>query len=296
MKTVLGIFRAACYSPGMVERDKAILEAVMARLQAENYQVRSLHEEELTPTTPMPNIAIHMTRSEEALAILQYWQRSGCTVINTVEGIRSVERGTLAKSCATQGTPTPRTWIASTAGDMPPVAVTTEKTAEEISFPCWIKRTGDCAQQRDDVSMVSSMEEYAQCLSRFHARGIPEVVVMEHLEGSCIKFYGVQGTNFFHWLPAHNLGYDKWTTTTHARASEAVPTATDEATLHIGDVLRRLTDLDCIRSRQLAVYGGDAIIGPDGTARLIDLNDWPSFSSCRHEAAEAIAQLVMSMA
>ena len=34
MKKVLGIFRAACYSPGMAERDEAILRAVTERLEA----------------------------------------------------------------------------------------------------------------------------------------------------------------------------------------------------------------------------------------------------------------------
>ena len=41
------------------------------------------------------------------------------------------------------------------------------------------------------------------------------------------------------------------------------------------------------------IYGGDVIIGSDGIARLIDLNDWPSFSACREEAADAIAGLVL---
>ena len=40
------------------------------------------------------------------------------------------------------------------------------------------------------------------------------------------------------------------------------------------------------------VYGGDCIVGSDGTFCMIDFNDWPSFSRCREEAAEAIASLV----
>ena len=45
-------------------------------------------------------------------------------------------------------------------------------------------------------------------------------------------------------------------------------------------------------SRHDQQSGGDLIIGHDGVARLIDLNDWPSFSACRSEAADAIAKLV----
>ena len=40
------------------------------------------------------------------------------------------------------------------------------------------------------------------------------------------------------------------------------------------------------------VYGGDCIVRADGSVCIIDFNDWPSFSRCRDEAAEAIAGLV----
>ena len=40
----------------------------------------------------------------------------------------------------------------------------------------------------------------------------------------------------------------------------------------------------------VSIYGGDAIISPNGTITLIDLNDWPSFAPCRGAAAHAIAK------
>ena len=39
------------------------------------------------------------------------------------------------------------------------------------------------------------------------------------------------------------------------------------------------------------VYGGDCVVSEDGSIRIIDFNDWPSFSVCRHDAAEAIASV-----
>ena len=48
--------------------------------------------------------------------------------------------------------------------------------------------------------------------------------------------------------------------------------------------LAGLTDLE--------VYGGDIIVRPDGSYCIIDFNDWPSFSRCRDEAAEAIAGII----
>ena len=97
---VLGIFRAAYYSPGMVERDEAILRAVMARLATAGHTITLVHEEELTADIPMPDMALHMARSFQALQILEDWQNAGCRVINSVESVRGVERATLARWCA----------------------------------------------------------------------------------------------------------------------------------------------------------------------------------------------------
>ena len=44
---------------------------------------------------------------------------------------------------------------------------------------------------------------------------------------------------------------------------------------------------------QVDVYGGDCIVSPDGSIRIIDFNDWPSFAPCRKEAAIAIGQAVL---
>ena len=39
----------------------------------------------------------------------------------------------------------------------------------------------------------------------------------------------------------------------------------------------------------LAVYGGDLVVDDAGAVALVDVNDWPSFSRCRADAAQAIA-------
>ena len=46
----------------------------------------------------------------------------------------------------------------------------------------------------------------------------------------------------------------------------------------------------------LFVYGGDAIIGRDGSITIIDVNDWPSFAPVREEASRAIADLIFRKA
>ena len=79
------------------------------------------------------------------------------------------------------------------------------------------------------------------------------------------------------------LGYDKFAGNT----SECIEDDTSWACEAVNRQAPKWTSM-------LDVYGGDAIVGPDGVARLIDLNDWPSFSSCRAVAAEAIALMIMN--
>ena len=43
----------------------------------------------------------------------------------------------------------------------------------------------------------------------------------------------------------------------------------------------------------LAIYGGDLVVAEERVV-LVDVNDWPSFSRCRAEAAVAIAEHLFS--
>lgn len=271
----------------MVERDEAILRAVAERLEGTHYTIDMIHEEQFAPDTPIPDMVLHMTRSPRVLEILEHWETAGCRVLNSVESIYGVEREALALQCVKWGIPTPTTWVISTASPSVWVAETTERTLVPITFPCWMKRTDTCAQQPDDVCFVPDAEAYRHSLARFRARGISKVVVMEHLEGTAVKFYGVQGTDFFYSLPASQLGYDKWT---DRSAGTQVPSQTSDTYYRMLAHIREL--LGQVRKGFPMIYGGDAIIGSDGIARLIDLNDWPSFSACREEAADAIVRLV----
>lgn len=287
MKNVLGIFRAACYSPGMKKHDESILHAVAERLKEEGYVVSLIHEEELDTTIPKPDIVLHMARSPQAIDILQNWQVTGCRVINTAESVRHVERAALAYLCSEQGISTPQTWIVDTAHSHTTTAQNTCGTTTPITFPCWIKRTGTCAQHPDDVCRIDDLEAYAQCLTRFRARGISKAVVMQHIEGPCIKFYAVKGSNFFFCLPA----YDKWS------ASSPVSSPPSSRGYSAYETAIRHSILIPINQAKDTpiIYGGDVIIGSDGVAYLIDLNDWPSFSPCREKAAEAITRMILDL-
>ncbi|MBR5728786.1 MAG: hypothetical protein IKX61_01060 [Prevotella sp.] len=84
-------------------------------------------------------------------------------------------------------------------------------------------------------------------------------VITSHVPGESLKFYGVVGRFFY---PSGH-----------------------PALQQTAERLARLVDI--------SVYGGDAILRPDGSFAIVDFNDWPSFSCCREKAAAAISDLVM---
>ena len=138
------------------------------------------------------------------------------------------------------------------------------------------------------MCFIEDAEALRRALAEFHARDIETAVVSQHAEGDLVKFYGVEGTDFFHFLyPTEGEGFSKF----GLEARNGVPHhfPFDAA------------QLKCIADRAasvsgLTVYGGDAIVRADGSILIIDFNDWPSFSPCRRPAAKAIAQrLVKSL-
>ena len=93
----------------------------------------------------------------------------------------------------------------------------------------------------------------------------------------------MKGTHFFHSLPAYN----KWEGAT-------LPTSITEDTSSYAQVITRSLIPHIEAAETPTIYGGDVIIA-DNIAYLIDLNDWPSFSSCITEAAEAIVRITLTL-
>jgi glutathione synthase/RimK-type ligase-like ATP-grasp enzyme len=84
-----------------------------------------------------------------------------------------------------------------------------------------------------------------------------------------VKFYAVRETDLFHWYYLNGVYH---TAFDHARLRELASASAEVMNLF--------------------VYGGDAIIGKDGSVTIIDFNDWPSFAPVREEAGRHIAQLI----
>lgn len=118
----------------------------------------------------------------------------------------------------------------------------------------------------------------------FKERGITDIVVSTHVVGDLIKFYGV-GKDFFRCYYPSDDGISKFGD--EKLNGKAHHYDYDQEAFHSEVVkLAKLVGVD--------VYGGDAIIDKGGNYFIIDFNDWPSFSRCREEAADAIAKLIIN--
>ena len=111
-------------------------------------------------------------------------------------------------------------------------------------------------------------------MQRFAKRGIPFIVVQEHVAGDLVKFYGVSNSaaamdaNWFEWFYHRDKGM-----LGHSFEVSRLRQAAFGAAAALG----------------LEVFGGDAIIQADGEPMIIDMNAWPSYARYRDQAARAIA-------
>ena len=104
-----------------------------------------------------------------------------------------------------------------------------------------------------------------------------------HIAGDIIKFYGV-GSNFFtHSYP--QPGKTKFNLEAINGAPQHHP-FDKEALAHIA--------AKAARALGLTIFGGDAIITAQGEIFIIDINDFPSFSAVREQAAAQIAKTVIN--
>jgi hypothetical protein len=132
----------------------------------------------------------------------------------------------------------------------------------------WIKR-GDVHNTCDhDVVFLGSWAEASRILEDFAQREITHYVAQPHIDGDILKFYGVGPGHWFTWFH-----HDP----TRARRT---PFVMDELASMAAAGARALG---------LEIFGGDAIVSPEGSITLLDLNSWPSFARVRQEAALQIA-------
>jgi len=278
--TIAGIMRAASFSPNHIGNDAAILNLVADQLRKRGCTVNIYSEEQfLAGAVTDEHILLTMCREPRSIAMLQQREDAGDLVLNSGYGIENCTRERMTRILVGSGIPFPES-----------IAVDTDEVVRDRLVragmdACWVKRGDTHAQHREDVSYARHPQEAQEILQEYFLRGIKRAVICRHLTGDLIKFYGVTGTKFFHWFYHFDSSHGK-----HGPAAEA---AAPQRPALDAERLRAT----CVRAAEaldVRIYGGDAIVAPDGSFSIIDLNDWPSYAPCRTEVAPVIARMVMA--
>ena len=277
--TIAGIQRYSLFSPNHVGNDAAVFSAVGQYLTENGHKVNMYTEQEfLTDSLQGEKHVFTMMRSKAAVRKLQKLQAEGTVAVNSGLGIENCTRERMTTLLLENQVSHPDSLICNTGESIPLDLL--EKKFE----PCWVKRADFHAIHREDVPSVRSAEELRDVVAEYALRGIERVVINEHLKGDLVKFYGVAGTDFFYWFYPQEGGHSKFGLEAINGAPHGIPFSLDE--------LRQLCE-DAARVLQVHIYGGDCIVSPDSSIRIIDFNDWPSFAPCRKEASKAIGETIL---
>ena len=275
---ITGVMRAGAYSPNHIGNDTTIFNLVVEQLRKRGCEVNVLSEDEFINGAPTCDIIINMCREARSISLLQRLEDNGSLVINSGYGIENCTRERMTRILLGSGIPYPESLIVNT-----DEAIVASLAKAKIDR-CWLKRGDMHTQHREDVTYVRHRQEAQEVLQEFFLRGIKRAVINRHLEGDLLKFYGIAGTDFFYRFYPFEQGHSKY-------GDEAI----NGKPHHDAFDEERLRSICNAAADALGVdiYGGDCIVGHDGTLTIIDLNDWPSFAPCRNEVAPYIARFVM---
>lgn len=275
---IAGVMRAGAYSPNHIGNDAAIFNAAADQLRKRGFTVNIYSEEQFRNDDIPEDVIVNMCRERESIKKLQDLEDSGRVVVNSGYGIENCTRERMTRLLLGNGIPYPDSLIVNTN------EAVTDALREAGFHDCWIKRGDFHAMHKEDVSYCRHPEEAQEVLKEYYYRGIPRAVINRHLEGDLIKFYGVSGQPFFFWFYPFDSGHSKYGHEAINGKSQGLPF--DEQQLkQMCDRASGILDV--------VVYGGDCIVGTDGSIRIIDFNDWPSFAPCRDKAAPFIAKAII---
>lgn len=278
---IAGVMRAGAFSPNHIGNDTAIFNLTAEELRKRGCSVKVYGEEEFREARIDEPVIMAMCREAESIAKLKKLEDEGKLVVNSGYGIENCTRERMTRLLLGNAVPYPDSLIVNTNENV-------KEELEEGNFTqVWIKRGDFQTIHREDVSYCRHPEEAQEVLHEYFYRGIKRAVINRHLIGDLIKFYGISGTDFFYWFYPFEGGHSKYGYELVNGVSKGLEF--DEEKLH--EICRKASDVLDVK-----VYGGDCVIAEDGSIRLIDFNDWPSFAPCRAEAAKNIAKCITALA
>jgi len=261
-RRAIGIYREVEFSPGKVEADAAILDAVLAELATHGIETQAVDAKTFAAGTAAADaeIILAMCQSESALRRLAEIESSGAVAVNSALAIRNCYRDLLGAGLMRAGIPAPHGVLLATSSP-----IDMRRLSElDLDAGVYIKRGDLHALGPADVQQVVGRAALTTALADFARRGIALVYVQQAASGHTVKFYGVSGSEYFNVIAQEG------------EVSE--------------EVAHRLAEAAGVGATALGLeaWGGDAIVDGDRFA-IVDFNDWPSFSRVRAPAARAIA-------
>ena len=281
MKRIIGISRHPRFSPNSEERDAAIFQSICENLKARCLDVMTFAEEEVLTfslqdwTVLQPDVVFSMARLDAVLEQLDKLSRQSIPVINIPNALRTASRFGCYETLYRADLPYVQTYLLSFASlEVPP-----------CKFPLWLKRNDARSEVAGDVVFVEDFQAYQSAMSDFAQRGIEEVVATPHIVGDLIKFYGVEGTDFFYYYyPTAENDFSKFGLEQHNGSPQGFP---------LNEIYFKSIANQTAHLTGQTIYGGDAVLTEKGEIFIIDFNDFPSFSRCREGAAQAIVERIL---
>lgn len=274
---IIGIKRKTEYSPNHIGNDGLIFEQTADNLRKLGYEVQEYTESEFIYRGAEGRYIFNMARSTSTIKQLQKLENTGSVVVNSGYGINNCMRARMTHLLMDNHIPHPNSIIIDVTDDP------TEQLEAMDAVAYWVKRGDAHAIHREDVTYARNIEEVKSILKEFSLRNIPNAVINEHLVGDLVKFYGVADTDFFYWFYPFDVSHSKF-------GLEKINGAAKEYTFS-AEVLKEACD-KAGEVLNVKVYGGDCVVDKDGSFKIIDFNDWPSFAPCRDEAAPKIAECI----
>ena len=255
---IAAIYRARRFSPNSEEKDRLIMDAVVNGLRNDGHCVECMAEDDCRIALHT-DLCVSMSRSDYAREIIKE---------ASIPSINSADSG---MRCGKQNV---RNVMRCNNIPMAP---------DKGTCGYWVKRGDGQPQGRNDIVFANDEKETEQAVRAFANRGITNVTVEAHVRGDLIKFYAVEGTDFFRMYYPTDDGQFKFDNEQHnGKAAHYIfdKKALKNAAMQLAQLLNT------------PVCGGDCVVRSDGSFAIIDFNDWPSFSRCRDDAAAAIIELI----
>lgn len=276
------ISRHPKYSPNSEARDEALFRSLVMNFALQGVSVATFDEavfEHHPPQLEKSTLILSMARSEAALHALSATEERGVPVLNSPRALQKAQRTDFQQWFAESGHAA-KHWHTS--------KLTPELKAT-LPFPLWWKCNNTATTSANDVQFIENKMQLDVLLQQHPQE---DALLMEHVEGQLIKFYGVVGTNFFHAEPHSPKGFSKFGHEQHNHHKDlALSSPMWKQTLRA----MHTAATQVAQQSGFSIYGGDAILREDDTFVFIDFNDFPSFSACLPEASEAIVQHCLSL-